>query len=127
MKRPGSIKIDKVVLDCLDPAALSDFYIRLLGWKKGYDTGDFIIIGSGADNIDIGFQKNSDYTPPEWPEINGKQQMMLHLDFAVSASERQDWVEYAISCGGTKADFQYSEDWTVMLDPEGHPFCFDPI
>lgn len=126
MRRPGNINIDKVVLDCLDPVKLSDFYIKLLGWKKGYDKNDFIIIGSETGNIDLGFQKNPDYIPPKWPEKEGEQQMMLHLDLCVAAAEHQEWVQYAIFCGAKKADFQYSEDWTVMLDPEGHPFCIDP-
>ena len=126
MNRPGTVKIDKVVIDCADPAKLSDFYISLLGWTKGYDTGDFIIIGSETEGIDIGFQKNLLYVPPKWPETEGGQQAMLHLDFCVDAAEHHKWVEYAVFCGARKADYQQSEDWTVMLDPEGHPFCIDP-
>lgn len=30
------IALDAVVLECRDAAALSDFYIRLLGWKKNH-------------------------------------------------------------------------------------------
>ncbi|MDR0324735.1 MAG: VOC family protein [Oscillospiraceae bacterium] len=125
MQKPGAIKVDKIVLDCIDPAKLSDFYVKLLGWHKGYDTPDFVIIGSETGGIDIGFQKNLDYIPPVWPELEGKQQMMLHLDFYVPAGEHIEWVRYAIFSGARKADTQYSEDWTVMLDPEGHPFCLD--
>jgi len=51
------------VLDCLDPAALSDFYVRFLGWKKGYDTGDVIMIVFWTGVIDIGFQRYPDYIP----------------------------------------------------------------
>lgn len=126
MRKPGIIKIDKIVLECKDPVKLSDFYIKLLGWEKGYDNNDFIIIGSETGNIDIGFQKNTDFIAPKWPEVEGEQQMMLHLDFCVAAAEHQEWVKYAIYCGAKKADFQYSKDWTVMIDPEGHPFCIDP-
>jgi hypothetical protein len=120
MNRPGNIRIDKVVLDCVNPAALSNFYIRLLGWSKGYETADFVIIGSGENSIDIGFQRNPDYVKPKWLATENEQQMMLHLDFAVAPEEHHDWVRYAIYCGATKADTQFSEDWTVMLDPEGH-------
>jgi hypothetical protein len=52
---------------------------------------------------------------------------MLHLDFAVDPDDHQHWVEYAVSCGAKVADQQYSKHWTVMLDPEGHPFCIDAM
>jgi hypothetical protein len=125
MDKLSSIRFDKVVIDCIDPKALSDFYIRLLGWRKGYDKDDFIIIGSETSNVDIGFQKNSDYVPPKWPESKDEQQQMLHLDFAIPGSEHPDWVRHAVSCGARVADQQFSNEWTVMLDPEGHPFCLD--
>jgi catechol-2,3-dioxygenase len=121
------IKFDKVVLDCIDPKALADFYAQLLGWKKGYVTDDFVIIGSETVHVDIGFQKNTDYVPPTWPEENGRQQQMLHLDFAVAHAELKDWVQKAVTLGAKVAGTQYSDQWTVMLDPEGHPFCFDAM
>lgn len=121
------IKFDKVVLDCLDPQKLADFYIKLLGWRKGYDKDGFVIIGSESSNVDIGFQRNLDYVPPVWPEKNGMQQQMLHLDFAVDPADQKHWVQQAVSMGATVAAEQYSEHWTVMLDPEGHPFCIDAM
>jgi uncharacterized glyoxalase superfamily protein PhnB len=121
------IKFDKVVLDCLNPGALADFYADLLGWKKGYVTDDFVIIGSEASNVDIGFQRNLDYVRPAWPEESGRQQQMLHLDFAVDRAALEDWAQKAVSLGAQVAETQYSDDWTVMLDPEGHPFCFDAV
>ncbi|WP_334297139.1 VOC family protein [Anaerocolumna sedimenticola] len=36
-------------------------------------------------------------------------------------------VEYAITCGAAKAKEQFSDLWTVMIDPAGHPFCFDTL
>lgn len=32
-------------------------------------------------------------------------------------------VQYAIDCGAAMADKQFSDDWRVMIDPAGHPFC----
>ncbi len=125
----GKISFDKIVLDCKDPVTLSDFYVRLLGWKKGYITDDFIIIGSDDCNVDIGFQKNDMYVAPVWPEVEGKQQMMLHIDFSMQQSKLQEWIDYVVELGGSKSEFQYAEagDGAVMLDPEGHPFCLDII
>ncbi|WP_099204402.1 VOC family protein [Scatolibacter rhodanostii] len=124
MKSLGEIKFDKVVIDCREPAILSEFYAQLLGWKKGYITDDFVIIVSEKYNVNIGFQKNEMYIPPIWPEEQGKQQQMLHLDFAMEKAKLQEWIDFAVSLGAKKAENQYGE-WAVMLDPEGHPFCFD--
>ena len=123
----ASIKFDKVVLDCLNPESLADFYVELLGWNKGYVKDDFVIIGSESSNVDIGFQKNICYVPPIWPEKINEQQQMLHLDFSVeNIEEMNHLVQHAISSGAKRAEFQSSELWTVMLDPEGHPFCIEP-
>ena len=125
----GKISFDKVVLDCKDPVALSDFYCKLLGWSKPYITEDFIIIVSDDCNVDIGFQRNDDYVPPVWPEAQGKQQQMLHIDFSMQLSKLQEWIDYVVELGGKKSVFQYADagDGAVMLDPEGHPFCLDVI
>lgn len=125
MDRPGRILFDKTVLECRDPCALADFYARLLGWQKGYVSDGFVIIGSGEGGADIGFQRNEDYARPTWPDVPGEQQMMLHLDFAVPKAALDDWVRFAEACGARLADAQYSDDWRVMVDPEGHPFCLD--
>ncbi|CAB1241702.1 conserved protein of unknown function [Ruminococcaceae bacterium BL-6] len=121
------IAINAVVLDCKDPSVLSDFYVRLLGWKKEPDNEDeeFVGIFSPAGNIRILFQKNEDYVSPVWPEEPGKQQQMTHLDFIVKDKKQMGLaVRHAVSCGASKADVQYSDHWTVMIDPAGHPFCF---
>lgn len=46
---------------------------------------------------------------------------MAHLDFAVNNLEEA--VRYAVQCGATIAPEQFSDDWRVMFDPDGHPFC----
>ncbi len=121
------ITLSTVVLDCRDIAALSDFYIRLLGWEKSYEeTEEWIDISSPSGGVKIAFQRNDDYVPPVWPDEPAAQQQMVHLDFAVNSHEQMNIaVRHAVSCGAVKAAAQYDEDkWTTMLDPEGHPFCF---
>jgi len=44
-----------------------------------------------------------------------------HLDFAVN--DLEEAVQHAINCGATMAAEQFSEEWRVMFDPAGHPFC----
>jgi hypothetical protein len=129
MNKIGKISFDKVVLDCKDPVALSDFYVSLLGWTKGYITDDFVIIASEDCNVDIGFQRNEMYVAPVWPEEENKQQQMLHIDFSMQQSKLQEWIDYAVSIGAKKSQIQFPEhgDGVVMFDPEGHPFCLDVI
>ncbi|HFL3852735.1 TPA: VOC family protein [Clostridioides difficile] len=55
---------------------------------------------------------------PEKPE---SQQQMAHMDFAVN--DLEEAVQYAIHCGATIAEEQFTDDWRVMIDPAGHHFC----
>lgn len=119
------IELKTVVLDCPDIQALSDFYVKMLGWKKMYGDDEWVDIQSPGGGTKLGFQKNADYVPPIWPEEPQGQQQMLHLDFYVSGAEQMEKaVQHAISCGARKAEVQYDSRWTVMIDPAGHPFCF---
>lgn len=119
------IALNAVVMDCKDITTLSDFYLRLLGWNREDGDEDYVVIVSPDGKFRILFQRNADYVPPVWPEKPGQQQQMVHLDFTVQNTEQMELaVNHAISCGAMKASAQYSEKWTVMIDPAGHPFCF---
>ncbi|NJP39656.1 VOC family protein [Oscillospiraceae bacterium HV4-5-C5C] len=128
------ISLDAVVLECKDAAALADFYIRLLGWKKNHvEANEWTDIQSISGGAKIAFQQNPDYSPPVWPDEPDRQQQMVHLDFAVQNQEQLALaVQHALACGAVKANKQYGEAtspgsdslWITMLDPAGHPFCF---
>ena len=121
------IALDAIILECKDVAALSDFYIRLLGWKKNYGEDDeWVDIISPSGGVKIAFQKNEDYVPPIWPNEPNAQQQMAHLDFAVLNKRQMELaVQHALSCSAVKAAKQYDPDkWITMIDPSGHPFCF---
>jgi len=66
-------------------------------------------------------QISPDYVPPTWPNADGKQQMMLHLDFEVDDLEAA--VAHAEELSAQQAAFQPQNHVRVMLDPAGHPFC----
>lgn len=122
---PFSLKLSATVLDCKDVIALSEFYLRFLNWKKAYSVEDqWLAIADPSGSGTIAFQKNEDYIPPVWPEQKNQQQQMEHLDFAVENKEQMKLaVQHAIQCGASVAGEQFSEEWTVMIDPAGHPFC----
>ncbi len=123
--------IGAVTIDSDNAEALSTFYQKLLGWEKGSNTEDgqtfiFLYDKAGRGPLLV-FQEDPDYERPVWPAEPGKQQTMAHLDFFMTKAEYHGAVEHALACGATKAPVQYSEGWTVMLDPAGHPFCIDPV
>lgn len=122
------ILLGAITVDCIDPHSLSDFYIRLLGWEKSHEDDGYVCIASSLSDVRIGFQRNLDYISPVWPEMPNTQQQMVHLDFKAKDKEEMAFlVQHAVNCGADIADTQYSDLWTVMIDPAGHPFCIDTL
>ena len=119
------IKLYSFTIDCPEPLELAQFYARLLNWELVFCDGEFACVGPPgcAQGMYPGltFQKNDSYVPPAWPEEEGRQQQMAHLDFAVDNLEKA--VEHAVSCGAVISGRQFSDGWRVMFDPAGHPFC----
>lgn len=119
------IKMYSFTIDCKDPGELAEFYARLLGWISASHDEEYAVIYPPETNQGaypcVLFQRNADYLPPVWPEEPDAQQQMAHVDFAVNDLEHA--VQHALHCGATLAADQFSEHWTVMLDPAGHPFC----
>lgn len=119
------IKMYALTLDCKDPHELAKFYAALLKWEIPFYDEEYAVVGPPGVNQGaypgLTFQKNPEYKPPVWPSESDAQQQMAHIDFAVNDLERA--VQYAIQCGATISDKQFSDSWTVMLDPAGHPFC----
>lgn len=118
------------VLDASDPIGLARFYQRLLGWdlvaeegpRDGYPSEDgWAKLRSPSGDHKMEFQWEERYERPTWPPIEGAQQMMIHLDIAVD--DLAAGVRWAEAAGATVADHQPQDDVTVMMDPEGHPFC----
>lgn len=114
-------RLHNIVLDCKDAASLSDFYAKLLGWEKDASDPEWIMVKSAESSVNLLFQQDEDYTPPVWPEEPGQQQKSVHLD--ISVENLEEGIAHAIECGAKKAKTQFSPWWTVMIDPEGHPFC----
>ena len=119
------IKMYSFTVDCIDPQELAKFYSALLKWEVMFMDEDWACVYAPGTNQgaypSILFQRNPEYKPPVWPEAPDAQQQMAHLDFAVNDLEKA--VQYAVHCGATISDAQFSNDWRVMFDPAGHPFC----
>lgn len=112
-----------VCIDTSDAARLAQFYADLAG---GEVTGVYPEYGYAAASVlgsTLNFQTVADYARPQWPGQEHPQQ--FHLDLRVSDLDAA--VEHATRLGATVAPQQSEEGgWTVMLDPDGHPFCLCP-
>jgi len=119
------IKMSSIMVDCKEPLELAEFYAKLMKWDIVFSDDDYTVISPPGMKRGtypcISFQKNIDYKPPVFPDKPGMQQQMEHIDFIVNDLERA--VMYAVDCGATIAGEQFSDYWSVMLDPAGHPFC----
>ena len=125
MNNELKIKMYSFTVDCREPYELAKFYAALLKWDIAFHNEEWACIGAPgtAQGVypGITFQRNPAYQPPVWPEEPEAQQQMAHLDFAVNDLEKA--VESAVAWGASAASAQFSDDWRVMLDPAGHPFC----
>jgi len=113
-----------MAFDCPNANELADFYVKLSGWEKEISSDEWAGIRT-PQGILIVFQAVENYEPPVWPWENGKQQQMAHIDFYVDNLEEA--VQYALKHGAKKAEIQYFDTSTVMLDPAGHPFCLSTV
>ena len=121
-------RLSAAVFDSRDPRAHAGFYQRLLGWHvEGSEDADpdeppqvdWVTIRSGPGATGLSFQYEENVVRPVWPATPGEQQMVVHLDIEVDDIDVA--VAFAEQLGATVAN--QDEDLTVMLDPEGHPFC----
>jgi hypothetical protein len=126
---PFRSKLRGPVLDCSDAVELATFYSGLLGWPivdqasgGGPDQPgpSWAKIESPDGSWKLEFQGLWDYERPVWPNVDGGQQAMMHLDIAVNDPAAIDW---CVAHGAVVAEHQPSPNVKVMLDPAGHPFC----
>jgi predicted enzyme related to lactoylglutathione lyase len=117
----GIAAMHAVVLECPEPAALADFYSRLLGWPVVRAEPDWATVRPGEDEgMRLSFQQAPDYRAPVWPDPASS--MQFHLDVTVDDLDRAE--EEAVKIGATKMAHQPEpDDFRVFADPVGHLFC----
>ncbi len=112
--------LGNIMIDSSDGERLADFYSKLLEWRRSSIYGLPAVVSPSG--LILVFSTEADYTRPVWPEEDGKQQKQMHFDFQVGCVA--DAVSHALSLGAEKASEQFGGDeFTTMLDPDGHPFC----
>lgn len=115
----GTIRgLGSISIDCPDPHALATFYAELIGTEIALEGDGYSSIQLGQ--VWINMLSVPDYRAPTWPSPSTPQQ--VHLDFAVDDLDEAQAA--ALAVGATLAAVQPEpEQWRVMIDPVGHPFC----
>ena len=113
----SSATLAMVTIDCADPKREAEFWAAVLGWEVTYSDGDYGMVADGSQRI--GFGRVEGWTAPGWPNASGTKQ--FHFDLAVDDLEAAE--KSITELGATKPAEQPSTDWTVLRDPDGHPFC----
>ena len=118
-EEPSGVRVVGVSLDCADPGALADFYVRLLGgrvlWRHGSS------VGVRVPGLLLVPQRVEGYRPPVWPGAS-----VVHLDLTAGDAVEEPAAR-AVALGARLADPQPDPRWRVLLDPAGHPFCITPF
>ena len=111
-----SAKLSVITIDCADPAGLAGFYAELFDGKVESADADSAQVAGGP--VGLGFQRVEGYRAPAWPQSSGQLHFDIEVDDVAAAVTR------LTAAGATVPDAQPGgADWTVLLDPEGHPFC----
>ena len=101
---------------------MAGFYADLLGWELTVNPQQtFATVAPPEGVAYLAVQYSAGYQPPQWPNAEGQQQMMLHLDFEVS--DLPAAVDHAVELGARLAAYQPQDNVRVLTDPAGHPFC----
>ncbi|MCB0893547.1 MAG: VOC family protein [Propionibacteriaceae bacterium] len=117
MSESAPATLAMVTIDCADPAAEAAFWAAALGWQNSYSDENYGMVTKGDQRI--GFGRVEGWKAPDWPNTSGTKQ--FHFDLAVDDLAEAE--AKLLELGATKPSEQPSEDWVVLRDPDGHPFC----
>ncbi|GAA4199439.1 VOC family protein [Actinocatenispora rupis] len=107
-----------VAVDCADPVALADFWVRVAGAETVFSSPQFVALNAGGMWVTL--VRVAEYAPPTWPD--GDRPKQFHFDLSVDDLDAAE--AEAVALGAVKAAEQPAPDrWRVFLDPAGHPFC----
>ncbi len=113
-------RISELVIDCLEPRRLAQFWCEVLG---------FVVLDFEGGAVEIGpqegfggLQSTLVFSPTDKPKTD---KLRLHID--ISPTDRDQDAELArlLAIGARPADIGQTGDepWHVLVDPEGNEFC----
>jgi len=116
------LKLGYILVDCKDPAKVSNFWESVLGWKVTYldETGamleNSVKLENGEKFPPILFYKNPD-----------EKVVKNRLHFDLTPDDQSAEVARIESLGGKRIEIGQSADpkttWVIMADIEGNEFC----
>lgn len=129
-----ALSISSVTISVPNPRRAARFYQQLLGWEIAVDEEPRVDEPReagwaqlrapegtpGLTTVNLEWERH--HVRPVWPSRPGEQQVTTHLDIPVDDLEAA--VAQAQAAGAHLAAEQPQQDVQVMLDPDGHPFCF---
>jgi len=116
--RMAVVRTGVISMDCADSRSLADFWVAMLAGEVRFTNGGNVVVRT--DWVWLCMMPVADYGAPTWPD--GAVPKQIHLDLATDDLEAS--VAQAIRPGAREASEQPEPDeWRVMLDPAGHPFC----
>jgi catechol 2,3-dioxygenase-like lactoylglutathione lyase family enzyme len=107
-------RLDEVVIDCHDPAKLSEFWLAVLGGRVVRQSHEWVALHP-PHGVTVSFQE-----VPEPKMVKNR----VHLDVVVADLEVA--TEAAEALGATRlGEIRWDElgGFQVMADPEGNEFC----
>jgi catechol 2,3-dioxygenase-like lactoylglutathione lyase family enzyme len=110
-----------VAVDCLDTAALSDFWCAALGYEVVKRWTD----SRGTEYVEIGHEDEPILLFQPVPE-NKAVKNRLHLDIVAVSGTQESEVDRLVSLGAAVVADEPDMHWVVMVDPEGNEFCVLP-
>ena len=113
-------RFSEVVIDCLDPPRLAEFWCAVLG---------FVVLDTEDGAIEIGPEEGFGGLQPTLilsptnESRTGKQR--LHIDINPTDREQAAELERVLGIGARPAEIGQTgeEPWHVLLDPEDNEFC----
>jgi predicted enzyme related to lactoylglutathione lyase len=114
-----STRLCNVVVDSADPAALSRFWVELLGWHVSHRDAEEIDVKAPPDD---GWDFGLVFVPVRDQKTVKNR---VHLDIASASPDHQAaLVSAAEALGASRVDIgQRNVSWVVLADPEGNEFC----
>jgi predicted enzyme related to lactoylglutathione lyase len=111
-------RVGTIMIDCHDPAALFEFWSKIVGVEVEHRYPAYIFTTTLPGNhIRLAFQQ-----VPEDKVVKNR----LHLD--VAHTDPAALIALVESLGGSRIEDHQTGDfgWTVLADPEGNEFCVTP-
>ncbi|HVC13549.1 MAG TPA: VOC family protein [Acidimicrobiales bacterium] len=108
----------EICIDCSDPAAVADFWGRVLGWEVRREDPTYWMAAPGADEA-TGLALV--FCPvPERKTVKNR----LHIDVSPVGCDQEEELARLLGLGAVRADVgQGEQTWIVLTDPEGNEFC----